>query len=133
VTNEYVATLERTSDMSAETEGAIKHARNRQRETVANILAEAQRRHRIVNGPTPPRPTPADEPTPADDDRPVAAPETDTPPSVDTHATPQDPTAAFDDAEHLEGPDGSADTDTPAYAVPLVNTFAARIAPADTE
>ncbi|SOC47219.1 Integrase core domain-containing protein [Blastococcus aggregatus] len=66
-TGAYVATLERTSDMSGATEGAIMRTRARQRETVETILAEAARRHRIEHGATPARPTPADELTPADD------------------------------------------------------------------
>lgn len=93
-TGAYIATLERTSDMSGVTEGAIIRKRARQRETVENILAESARRHGIEHGATRARPTPADEPPPADDadgqDNGDAMPAAEAPPSVGRHAVPAD-------------------------------------------
>jgi hypothetical protein len=127
----YVATLERTTDMSAATEGAILRKRARQRETVEATFAEAARRHGIANGPAPVRPTPAAQPEPAApgdgntaDDQPPAGDEAALP--VGRHAVP----AGADDTVVPQESGEAAALPQPADTAPLPNPFAAQLAAA---
>jgi hypothetical protein len=138
-TGAYVATLERTSDMSGQTEGAIIRERARERETVESTLAEMARRHRIENGPTPARPAPAAEPEPTATAEAAEAAEAadatadDAAPLVGRHAIPVAGAATATDAPTEDPSDGAV---TRLAAAPPVDTgtlpnpFAAQLAAA---
>jgi hypothetical protein len=130
-TGAYIATLERTSDMSGHTEGAIVRARARERETVKTTLAEMARRHRIENGPTPARPAPAAEPEPTAAAADPAHSADDAAPLVGRHAV---PVAAAVDAAATEDPADGTGTELavapPADPGVLPNPFAAQLAAA---